>query len=455
MAILTAVLALCAPLMANALTWSFTNAPTQCANLSVSVNGGTPPYRILIIPFGTTPLSGGTEVRKILDEAFPGNSPNTSFQLNYPANSQFVAVVSDSTGFGSGGTSVNLQVANSSDSSCFNPNQKSQPTWVFSINPLNSITSCQPTRLWWDPSSNAPQGTPRFEGVIPGGISFDIPVTTETTVPQQGLGFNWTVSLAPMTTVILVGGDDRGFGTAGSSLYIVGNNIQSDSSCLNSSSPSSTPGAPAGGVATSTSSSTSTSTSTGSSSPNSSQKSNGSNVGAIVGGTIGGLTGLVALCLVGLFLYRRRRYHDEEKRRPRPDLLNADEGDDGEQSGNELPQFYRPEPFVVPDPTRASLGGLTEDERRTSGYLTEEGRPLSGYYAESHAGTHDPSISMSTATRKTGMRQMRPVNIIQHSDAGPSQPLVGGEDDEPETVELPPAYTNIPSGSTAPPPVES
>jgi hypothetical protein len=37
---------------------------------------------------------------------------------------------------------------------------------------------------------------------------------------------------------------------------------------------------------------------------------------------------------------------------------------------------------------------------------------------------------------------MRPVNIIQHDDAGPSE---GGpkEEDEPETIELPPAYTNI------------
>ena len=34
----------------------------------------------------------------------------------------------------------------------------------------------------------------------------------------------------------------------------------------------------------------------------------------------------------------------------------------------------------------------------------------------------------------------RPVNVIQHEDAGPSLPA---ENTEPETVELPPAYTNI------------
>jgi hypothetical protein len=37
-------------------------------------------------------------------------------------------------------------------------------------------------------------------------------------------------------------------------------------------------------------------------------------------------------------------------------------------------------------------------------------------------------------------RQLRPVNIIQHDDAGVANEAAEGE---PETVELPPAYTNI------------
>lgn len=50
-----------------------------------------------------------------------------------------------------------------------------------------------------------------------------------------------------MTTLLLVGGDDRGNGTAGSTLYTV-NSGENDSSCLNSNSPSSTAGSPAGGT---------------------------------------------------------------------------------------------------------------------------------------------------------------------------------------------------------------
>jgi len=37
---------------------------------------------------------------------------------------------------------------------------------------------------------------------------------------------------------------------------------------------------------------------------------------------------------------------------------------------------------------------------------------------------------------------MRAVNVIQHDDAGPSTPGIQ-EEEEQETVELPPAYTNL------------
>ena len=44
--------------------------------------------------------------------------------------------------------------------------------------------------------------------------------------------------------MILVGGDDRGPGTAGSAPYTIN---PGDNSCLSDTSPSSTPGSPAGG----------------------------------------------------------------------------------------------------------------------------------------------------------------------------------------------------------------
>ena len=296
-------------------------------------------------------------------------------------------------------------------------------------------------------SSNLQSSTPNFLGVIPGGQSFAIPQGDITDVTSEGTGFSWTPSLRGGTTLILVGGDNRGNGTGGSTLNTVSTGIDNIGSCLNDASPSSTPGSPAGG-----SYPTSESGGVGGG--------GGSNIGAIVGGVVGSVVALAVLVLLLLF-YRRRSTQQSRHEKRALDLLNAEEEEDapganhngaaggrgGSTAGhsrNELPEYYQPQPYTLPDPTLAST------------YETDaEGRPLSGYsdtdrhtttteflgslYAGAHGGASTPN---STNGRKGPLRQMRPVNVIQHDDAGPSEPLTGG-DGEVETVELPPAYTNI------------
>jgi hypothetical protein len=90
---LTVILLL--PLLANAYTWQFTSQPHQCQNVSLSVqgSGGQPPYSLLIIPTGPSPLPNNVEVRTIQNIPFSGTSTTLSFNLNYPENSSFVAVV--------------------------------------------------------------------------------------------------------------------------------------------------------------------------------------------------------------------------------------------------------------------------------------------------------------------------------------------------------------------------
>src|ERR1700678_4520285 len=61
--------------------------------------------------------------------------------------------VSDSTGFGSGGTSVAALVTTSSDASCFNSTTQVSPDFVFSIDPANQLVQCEDTRIWWDNST--------------------------------------------------------------------------------------------------------------------------------------------------------------------------------------------------------------------------------------------------------------------------------------------------------------
>ncbi|KAK7048761.1 hypothetical protein R3P38DRAFT_3345796 [Favolaschia claudopus] len=416
-----AALALAIPAAVDSYTWNLNYNPTQCGNVSITVAGGSPPYQVLVVPYGSSPLPNNIEARKIQDEG-PFQSANISFKINYPHNSQFVAVVSDSSGFASGGTSVGVLVITSGDASCFDASQNVKPQFVYSIVPDGVIAQCSPTRLWWDPSAGV-QGTPRFHGVIPGGDSFEIPQGSITQVPEQGTGFSWTPPLRGMSTFLLVAGDNRGNGTGGSTLYIVGSGANNDNSCLKSDSPTSTVGNPAGG-----------SYQTGTNGGNSGGGGGGgggggitnnsredTHYGAIVGGTVGGVVFVVAMGVVAFLLVRRRRMNRKEQFRP--DLLTAegDEGDDHTGAPrNELPQFYQPKPFIVADPAgnRSSVDGLTADGRTDS-----QGRPISIVASDdTRSGTPDPSMIMSGRTGKSApMQQLRPVNI----------------------VELPPAYTNI------------
>lgn len=83
------------PLLSNAYTWQFTSKPSQCQNLSIAIEGsGTPPYSLLMIPYGPTPLQNNTEVRTIKTHVFPNNGKTLDFRLDYPTSSSFVAVVS-------------------------------------------------------------------------------------------------------------------------------------------------------------------------------------------------------------------------------------------------------------------------------------------------------------------------------------------------------------------------
>jgi hypothetical protein len=58
-------------------------------------------------------------------------------------------------------------------------------------------------------------------------------------------------------------------------------------------------------------------------------------------------------------------------------------------------------------------------------------------------GPRSPTPDASGSTRKSaaGPSMLRPINIVQHDDAGPPEEAAHGE--ESETIELPPAYTNI------------
>lgn len=81
---------------AAAYSFTITDTPQQCQNLSLSITGsGTPPYSALVLPYGASTLPNNIEVRKIQDQAFADGATSVSFQLAYPENSQFIVVVSN------------------------------------------------------------------------------------------------------------------------------------------------------------------------------------------------------------------------------------------------------------------------------------------------------------------------------------------------------------------------
>ncbi|KAF8269216.1 hypothetical protein EI94DRAFT_1725804 [Lactarius quietus] len=394
-----------------AYTWQFTSQPGQCQNVSVAVQGsGQPPYSLLLIPSGPTPLPNNTEVRNIQNIPFTGNSTSLSFNLNYPANSSFVAVVSDSSGFGTGGTSTPVTVLQSSDSSCYNPTQGIQLPFLFFADPSGGITQCESVRWWWQ--QNSVRGTVNFYGVIPGGDAFNIPQSSLSTNNSTGTGFSWTVDITGGTDILIIGGDGRGIGTGGAAPFTVA--YSANNTCMSGTSPSSTAGSPAGG---------SYPTSTGNWSNNQSGKH--SNTGIIAGGVAGGLALMVAVALLAFFYPRRPGYAAISKERP-VNVLIDDEDDNGPHQ--DLPHYYAPQPYLVSDP---NIGGTS-------------GAPSTPVIQHPHG----MSAAATTMHKSALPDQMRSVNIIQHDDAGSSEVPSGAS--EPETIELPPAYTNIRSAQRNP-----
>lgn len=80
----------------SAFTFTFSSNATQCSSLTVNVDGGIAPYRLNLIPAG--PMPGGLpEIRTIVDTEFSAKTFELD-TLKFPANSQFIAMVSDANG---------------------------------------------------------------------------------------------------------------------------------------------------------------------------------------------------------------------------------------------------------------------------------------------------------------------------------------------------------------------
>ena len=171
---------------------------------------------------------------------------------------------------------------------------------------------------------------------------------------------------------------------------------------------------------------------------------------------IGGVAGLIMFLLVLLFFHRRRKHHRNSGTRPvKPDLIDPSEERPAapREDRGELPRFYEPEPFILPDAfsnpetsSHHSLHSTHEGQPPRTSMTTASGAPLTHGRAQSRLSVTTMSEMggagpASSTGRKSAMAPsaFRPVNFIQHDDGGEVDP----SGLETETVELPPAYTDV------------
>ncbi|KAJ7092658.1 hypothetical protein C8R44DRAFT_816241 [Mycena epipterygia] len=260
-------------------TFSFTSdAPTECDNLNISWTGGSGDgYYLSILPVFDVPRN-----ISIPTSAFNNGQGSFSTVLPFNVTDKIVLTMSDSTGFGAGGSSEILTVGKSLGGSC----NTSSPGVAFSFILAQALQQCLPYEFSGYIESGAI--TPvTIMGVIPGGDSF---VLHPPTGPKT---FDWTVNVYNGTEIIFLM-IDANFRQGGSFLNTVA--LSGDSSCINATSPSSTIDL----SATSTSSASPSASSGVPSTPTSS-------IGAIAGSVLGALIFLAVLITLGLFFLRQRQ----------------------------------------------------------------------------------------------------------------------------------------------------
>ncbi|EJU01221.1 hypothetical protein DACRYDRAFT_116996 [Dacryopinax primogenitus] len=457
------------PLLSNAFLFSFT-PPTSCDPLTVIWQGGTPPFNLLVTPS--------------LDVARNISLPSTSFssstnrgnytlpQLELDPGASFLLTMSDSTGFGTGGTSALLVTgASTTGTSCstVGPNLG----FEFFLQ-SGGASQCKSFQISWDSNATRPVD---IWGLIPLGQTFHL-------IGATGTSVDWTVNIATGTSFFLALADAAGNQGGTSSIQSVGSS--DDSSCINANSPSSTVSSQPAQTSISGGGS-STSPSSGTSDPGSSGS---SKTGTIVGAVIASILALVAVILLAIFFYTRHRKrhaaYDPDKAYKRNggrmvDLLpaNASATDLPRGTGGPYPNpaQYEPVPFLVPPLEEGS--GSSQDARSLQNPFESQSQPggpgsqrwastaptstttdataghagQGGYYVANAApsaafaaaagaeGTSRAAAAKRAEARASAFPSPAGRRYVLHTDAGSVlESEDPPEEEEEAVVELPPAY---------------
>ncbi|RDX47752.1 hypothetical protein OH76DRAFT_1557557 [Lentinus brumalis] len=421
-------------LQACAANFTFTSQSeaTECNDFQVSWTGGTPPFQLTIVQ-----VFGGTTNLNIPDIFYTNNDGSFTTPVELRAGKEMVVIMSDSTGFGSGGVSPVIKVGNADKTkpqACADGNPADfENDFIFTTN--ETISQCKEfTFENYDGSTQPVQIT----GVIPDGSIFVLN-------PANGSKtFSWIPNVAGGTQLFFYMVDS--LGQQGGTTGVMTVEQSGDSSCLDSSSPAST-GNPSS-LVTATSTSTSTQTGTISASSSTSHRRVGTLIAAIVVPVVAVIT-----LVIGVFIcYRRRRRNGgvrvlgpRKSRKPVVDLMKGDP--DTPPQMEEVGSPTTATPFLHGRSLSANgettLGGASsppdtsattpQSNAQSGGSSSLAPVSASGIQPAAHAGARRKAAEASVLAPPGHQPSTR---FILHTDI---------EDDVPppveEVVELPPQYS--------------
>ncbi|KAF9015091.1 hypothetical protein BDQ17DRAFT_1340470 [Cyathus striatus] len=282
--------------------------PTQCDNLTVSWEGGQPPFRLIIVPPG-----GTTRNISIPSDAFQENQGNFSTQLQLAVNQRVFFAMSDATGVTAGGISDVSTVGNPVYGVSCN---LTDPGVDFFFSLDDDLAQCKSYPFTQYNRAIQPIS---ILVLIPLGQSFYL-------YPPIGDSFTWLPNVTAGTPITFSMVDSKGRNGGTSSIRVT--KISDDTSCLTSTSSGATP------------SETSNPSQTTPHSPN---------LGLIIGVSVGGSACLaLATLLVCVCCFRRRRHSHLQN----IDLTYDPAGAQApEPTMYLLPEYYSATPFLLHSPT--------------------------------------------------------------------------------------------------------
>ncbi|KAG8953084.1 hypothetical protein FRC04_003031 [Tulasnella sp. 424] len=413
----------------SVLGFSFSySAPTQCGALTLNWTGGTAPFSVLITPAYDVPRNISIPAGAFTN----GQGSYTISPFPIVSQKQFLLTMSDGTGFGSGGTSDLLTVADPvGGATC----DTTVPSVAFDFQLNTALQQCRPYAI---SNFNLATQPVTIYGLIPLGSSFVL------NPPAGSTSYSWTANAKSGTRIVLTITDGQGRSGGSSDLLIVG--ASDDSSCINANSPASTITSQPSSAAASASKthaasrSGSSATTSATAAPDNSGK---SSKGGIIAGAIIGV--VVLVLLIGSliwFLMRRHRKktdspHVSTQFRKRRSLMPIDSIPNEPSTTHETGRHYEAEPYVLPASTIA-----TSTQAPSEGGYYPPGRPESesadgNRYVPAGAASSSHTSKYSEAFSGRGGPPNTPARFVLHTDAGEIPEA------EEEVVELPPQYTSL------------